>query len=373
MFEKTKACCDSFLQMGIPGFDFLVYKDGKEFFRYMGGYRDPEKKLPIQGDERRWIYSCTKPITVTCAMQLWEQKKFTLDDKLSDYLPAYRNMTVRTEDGIRKAENPIRIRDLFQMTAGFSYNYHVPSVAALEKAVPEPTTRQVIDAMAKEPLLFEPGDRYSYGLGHDVLGALIEEWSGERFQDYAKNHIFDPLGMEKTTLRLPREEQDTVIPLYRFDPQTGERRPHPGADEYGYSYASGGAGCVTTIGDYMKFAEALCAGQRLLKRSTIAVIHANRLSDHQKRTYTLKSGEYGLGMRVPIPGRLRQDFGWGGAAGALLGIDPGRHLSMVYMQHTLNSPNQGLRGAMIETFLAELEGKDLPKADNDYKNYTLTY
>ena len=123
----------------------------------------------------------------------------------------------------------------------------------------------------------------------------------------------------------------------------------------------------------MKFAEALRSGERLLKRTTIDAIQSNRLNDHQKRTFTSKSGDYGLGMWVPRVGALRQDFGWGGAAGALLAVDPGRNLSMVYMQHLLSSPNQGLRGTMIETFLAELEGKDLPKADNDYKNYTLTY
>lgn len=374
MFEKTKACCDGFLQMGVPGFDFLVYRDGKEFFRYMGGYSDLEEKTPIRGDERRWIYSLTKPITVTCALQLWEQGKFALDDHLSDYLPAFRDMTVRTETGIRKAENPITIHNVFQMTAGFSYDYHSPSVNALQEKVPEPTTRQVIDAMAQEPLLFEPGDQYRYSLGHDVLGALIEELSGEAFQDYAKTHIFAPLGMENTTLRLPESEYATVSSLYKFHAETGNRIRHPGADEYGYNYVSGGAGCVTTINDYMKFAEGLRTGEQLLKRSTIDAIQSNRLTAHQGRTYTVKNGEYGLGMWVPRAGHLRQDFGWGGAAGALLAVDPGRGLSMVYMQHMLSSPNQGLRSSMVETFLAELEGReDLPKIDSNYKNYHLTY
>lgn len=374
MFEKTKAQCDAFLEMGVPGFDFLVYKDGKEFFRYMGGYSDLEKKIPIRGDERRWVYSCTKLITVTCAMQQWEQGKFQLDDLLSDYLPAFREMTVRTEDGIRKAENPIRIRHLFTMTAGFSYRYHSPAIEALCRHTPEPTTRQVIDALAQEPLLFEPGDRYNYSLCHDVLGALIEVWSGQLFQDYAKAHIFDPLGMENTTLRLPLEELGTMSPLYRFDKETGQRTRHPSSDEYGPNYVSGGAGCVTTIDDYMKFAEALRIGERLLKRSTIALMTENHLTDHQKRTFTIQTADYGLGLWAPKAGQLRQDFGWGGAAGALVGMDPGRGLSIVYMQHMLSSPNQGLRGRMIETFLTELEGiADTPKTDNDYQNYSLTY
>ncbi len=374
MFEKTKAKCDAFLEMGVPGFDFMVYKDGKEFFRYMCGHSDLEKSIPIRGDERRWIYSLTKPITVTAAMQLWEQGKFSLEDLLADYLPAFRVMTVLTENGLEKAEHPIKIRNLFTMTAGFSYNYHSPSIQVLCEQTPTPTTRQVIDALAKEPLLFQPGDQYRYSLAHDVLGALIEVWSGQKFQDYVKQHIFDPLGMDSTTLRLPLEELETVSPLYRFDKETGQRTRHPSADEYGPNYVSGGAGCVTTIEDYMKFAEALRTGEKLLKRSTIDLMTTNQLTDRQKRTYTVKTADYGLGLWTPKVGQLRQDFGWGGAAGALLAVDPGRGLSMVYMQHMRNSPNQGLRGAMIETFLSELEGReDSSEAPKDYQNYNLTY
>ena len=374
MFEKTKAKLDAFLEMGVPGLDFLVYKDGKEFFRYMGGSSDPEQGTPIRGDERRWIYSCTKPITVTAAMQLWEQGKFQLEDPLADYLPAFRDMTVWTENGVVAAENLIKIRDLFTMTAGFSYDYHSPSIQALCEKTPEPTTRQVIDALAKEPLLFQPGDRYQYCLAHDVLGALIEVWSGQKFQDYVKQHIFDPLGMANTTLRLSAEELDTVSPLYEFDRETGTRTRQATADELGSNYASGGAGCVTTIADYMKFAEALREGEKLLKRSTIDLMTQPWLTDHQKRTFTLKTADYGLGIWAPKEGQLRQDFGWGGAAGALLAVDVGRGLSMVYMQHLLDSPNQGMRGPMIETFLSELEGLEIQSQDpKDYKNYNLTY
>ena len=374
MFEKTKAVCDGFLGMGVPGFDFLVYRDGREFFRYMGGCSDPEKGTPICGNERRWVYSLTKPITVTAAMQLWEQGKFHLEDALADHLPAFQNMTVLTEAGIEKAENPIKIRDLFTMTAGFSYDYHSPSIQALCKQVAEPTTRQVVEALAKEPLLFQPGDQYRYSLAHDVLGALIEIWSGESLETYTKHHIFAPLGMESTTLRLPAEEFSTMIPLYEYDRQTGVRTQLQSADELGTNYASGGAGCVTTIADYMKFAEALRTGETLLKRSTIHMMCQNWLTDHQKRTYTIKTADYGLGIWAPKAGQLRQDFGWGGAAGALLAVDVGRGLSMVYMQHMLSSPNQGMRGAMIETFLAELEGlQEMPTNPNDYKNYNLTY
>ena len=126
----------------------------------------------------------------------------------------------------------------------------------------------------------------------------------------------------------------------------------------------------------MKFAEALRTGERLLKRSTIDLIKTNQLTPQQLEAFALsKRGfGYGLGMWVPREGSLRRDFGWGGAAGALVGIDPGRGLSMVYMQHLLKSPNQSIRHQLICTFLNELEGRDVPSpASAEDKSYNLTY
>ena len=108
MFEKTKALCDSFLDMVVPGFDLMVCKDGECVLRYMNGYSDRENRIPIKGDERYNIFSCSKPITCTAAMQLWERGAFKLEDKLSDYMPEFAEMTVRTEQGVRRAERPIR-------------------------------------------------------------------------------------------------------------------------------------------------------------------------------------------------------------------------------------------------------------------------
>ena len=89
MFENTKALLQHFLDRGVPGFDLKVMRDGKEIFRHMGGFADLEKKIPVKGDELYDIYSCSKPITVTAAMQLWEKGAFDLEDELSKYLPEY--------------------------------------------------------------------------------------------------------------------------------------------------------------------------------------------------------------------------------------------------------------------------------------------
>ena len=104
MFENTKRFCDSFLELGLPGFDLMVYKDGKCVLRHTNGYSDLENKVRMNGKERYNIYSCSKIITCTAAMQLWERGLFLLEDKLSDYLPEFEKMQVRTDEGVREAK-----------------------------------------------------------------------------------------------------------------------------------------------------------------------------------------------------------------------------------------------------------------------------
>ncbi len=281
MFEKTKALCDSFLDMGIPGFDLMVCRDGQCVLRYMGGYSDRENQIPMQGNELYNIYSCSKPITVTAAMQLWEKGLFQLDDPLSNYMPEFSHMTVQDGDTVRPAINPIRIRDLFQMTAGFSYDIHSP---ALEQFRADTNgrcpTRELCTALAKEPLRFEPGDQYLYSLCHDVLAALVEVISGQLFADYVKEHIFDPLGMTRSNFLLPMEDYAQAIPLYKGEGGQIILNPNGKVPVYrlGSEHASGGAGCVSTVEDYMKFLEALRLGDVVLKKDTIRFIQSQQLT-----------------------------------------------------------------------------------------------
>lgn len=365
MFKKTKALCDSFLELGIPGFDLMVCHNGQCVLRYMSGYSDRENKIPMQGNELYDIFSCSKPITVTAAMQLWEKGLFQLDDRLCDYMPEFTHMTVREGDTVRPAVNPIRIRDLFQMTAGFSYDLNSPALEQLRVDTNgRCPTREFCTALAKEPLRFEPGDQYLYSLCHDVLAALVEVLSGQSFAAYVKEHIFDPLGMTHSNFLLPMEEYKNVAPLYRGNQQTGQIELHPNGNvpayRLGTEHASGGAGCVSTVEDYMKFLEALRVGNILLKQETMDVIHSNRLTDHQGRTFPLGLYTYGLGMRVPIPGYPYTDFGWGGAAGAHLSVDVPHGLSIYYAQHVTLSPVQTLRSKVYNTVLEDMFGIVLP-------------
>ena len=244
MFEKTKLFCDSLLNMGVPGFDLAVFKSGKPILRYMNGYSSIEGKTKINGKERYNIYSCSKPITCTAALQLWEKGLFSLEDKLSDYMPEFKNMTVQTDSGIKKAQNPILIKHLFEMTAGFSYNMESNSFKnCINDTDGKCHTREAMKYLAKEPLLFEPGDRWEYSLCHDVLAALVEVISGEKFEDYVKKNIFDVVGMSNSTFMLPQNELESVAEQYKFENQ---KATNIGKEityfKIGTEYASGGAG-----------------------------------------------------------------------------------------------------------------------------------
>lgn len=378
MFENTKRFCDSFLTLGVPGFDLAVYKNGECLLRYMNGFAEPENGVKLNGKERYNIYSCSKVITCTAALQLWEKRLFSLEDKLSDYMPEFREMTVKTDAGIRKAEKPILIRHLFEMTAGFSYNYTSPQ---LKKAVQETNgrcpTRETMKYLAREPLLFEPGDRWEYSLCHDVLAALVEVLSGEKFEVYVKKYIFDPAGMKDSTFMLPQAEAETVAQQYSFENGKAENVGKRVSYKIGSEYASGGAGCISTVDDYIRFLEGLRT-HKLLKAETLALMKTDRLTEDQKRTYWLKDTHgYGLGVRCPKDHGEYLDFGWGGAAGAYLAVDTENEISIFCGMHLLLSPAQGIRSMLYRFVRAELfDHSDFENIREELKrlyNYSLTY
>ena len=361
MFENTIKFCDELLSLGVPGFDLMVCKDGECVLRHMNGYSDVENKVQMNGKERYYMYSCSKVITCTAALQLWEKGMFSLEDMLSDYLPEFREMTVSTTEGLKKAENPILIKHLFEMTAGFSYRMNSPFLQKCKKDTNgECPTRETMKYLAKEPLLFEPGERWLYSLAHDVLAALVEVVSGEKFEDYVKKNIFHVLEMEDSTFMLPDSELHTLCEQYKYDSveKVAVNVGKGNEAKFGSKYASGGAGCISTVEDYMKFLEALRT-YKLLKEETVALMQTDRLSDAQRKTYTKRDTHgYGLGVRCFKKDGVDHDFGWGGAAGAYLAIDIEKKLSLYFGCHFLSSPIMELRAMIYRFVYAELFAPD---------------
>lgn len=360
MFESVKRLCDSFIENGMPWFDLSVCQDGKEILRYADGFSDVENGVRVNGKERFNLYSCSKVITCVAAMQLWEKGAFSLDDRLSDYLPEFENMTVKTEDGIRPAKRPILIHNLFEMTSGLTYDRATENMLrAIKETGGKCPTREVMKYLALDPLAFDPGDKWLYGLSHDVLAALVEVLSGQKFDDYINEHIFAPLGMKDTAFVISKEERATLAPLYDYDPETKKAvscGPEIPSYVIGTEYAAGGAGGVSSVDDYMKFIEGIRT-RKLLKDGTVRLMKTDRLTDEQRPYFTMRSTHgYGLGIRCRKKDGILDDYGWGGAAGSWLAIDDERKLSIFFGTHIAGSPFNSVRSYLYRFVLADLYG-----------------
>lgn len=358
-FKPLSKFIDRMTDWRIPWAEVLVLHQNQEVFRYRGGYADLEGRIPIHDRQIIRLYSLTKIMTCTAALQLIEKGEMLLNDPLSDYLPEYEEMTVRVtspsgEVTIEKAKRPIRVRDLFTMSSGLSYDIHSPSIQdVVRRTSGRAPTREVAKAIAKEPLLFEPGTRWSYSLSHDVLAALVEVVDGRRFSAYIRDEITGPLGMRDTGFELSDEDRSRLAPQYEYMEALGKPVLKEGNDyRLGSEYESGGAGLFSTVEDYAVFLNALTnegespEGVRILAYETVNLMRTDHLTEVTRSHFSwsqLAGYGYGLGVRThcskEISGSLSPlgEFGWSGAAGCLAIMDPSSQVTVMYAQHMLNN------------------------------------
>ena len=359
-----------------PGVDCIVYKNHEQVFRYFTGMRDIENGKPMNGNELYFIFSMTKMLTCTCALQLLEEGKYLLNDPVSMYLPEFEKMKITSDeldneiarkieagevigggnavknDGY--AKTPITVKHLFTMTAGLDYDLESENI---KKALSEgrTSTRELVRAISGTVLGFEPGTRFRYSLCHDVLGALIEVWSGMSFGEYMKANIFDKLGMKNTFFGKPKDEErlSRMPARYVYDENGMPKRTTLDC-EYNLSeeYESGGAGLTSCAEDYALFLDALAnggvgkTGERILSESSIELMQTNHLAGEALADFDdwHPGYGYGLGVRTHMnpakSGILTPvgEFGWGGAAGAFALVDPKNGLSVTFFQHIHAAP-----------------------------------
>ncbi len=372
-FTRLKDYMDKMVsEYKVPGVDCVVYREHEMLFRYYTGVKDKENNIPMQGDELYLIFSMTKMLTVTCALQLLEQGKYLLTDHLSMYMPEFEKMLVtrdelNTENAAKittgaligenvnlkadfYAKNPITIKDLFVMGAGLDYNLEAPGI---KKAVSEgrTSTREVVGALSETVLGFEPGTRFRYSLCHDVLGALIEIWSGMKFGEYMKKNLLDPLEMKDTFFDVPKDKvrQDRMAARYiAGDNGELERVPLECKFNITNEYESGGAGLASSASDYAVFLDALANGgvgkngNRILSEASVKMMGMNQIKGQAYDDFDeLRPGYgYGLGVRTHMDktrsGSLSPigEFGWDGSAGGFSMVDPVNKLSLTYFQHS---------------------------------------
>ena len=343
---------------GVPAYNIKIMKDRKVIFSRHKGYSNVQTKREMTTDSLVNLYSCTKVITCTAGMQLVERGKIMLHESVATYLPEFANIKVKERvDGkivLRDPKRELRIYDLFSMMSGLSYNLEYPSIIACrEKTNGRCPTVELVRGLASEPLEFDPGSRYCYSLSHDVLGALIEVVSGMSFGEYLKKNIFDVVGMKDTGFFVSEENKHRYADQYRCE--GGVVRPVSQDCVYklGTEYESGGAGLISCTDDYILFADALAnggvaqSGERVLSPRAIDTMRTSRITPELAHTYThTHFGQgYGLGVRTCVThagGTLIPlgAFGWDGAAGSFVLIDPENHAAIFYCQHMIgNSGN----------------------------------
>ncbi len=344
----------------IAGASVLVYKDGEMCFDKQYGYADIENNKPIEKDTIFRLYSCTKPITATALMILFERGELDLEYPLHKYIPAYKEMKIVDEQGnLTDCKTDITIRDLLNMTSGLVYpggwfeagRNAEPLFEEIISKLGTPdalTTLEIAERMAELPLYFEPGSMWNYGTSADVLGAVIEIISGMKLSEFMKKEIFDPLGMKDTSFYVPSDKWERFSRLY-MPTENGialYEGNHLGISDYKTppKFESGGAGLVSTVDDYMRFARMLLnggelEGVRILSENTVSFMTQNHMTDQQY--YSMQYGStkgygYGSFMRVLKNTALATtngdegEYGWDGWTGTYFTVNPKKNLIIVY-------------------------------------------
>jgi CubicO group peptidase (beta-lactamase class C family) len=366
-----------------PGTQVLIYRRGKVVHTTVQGFADLERKVPVKDDTIFRIYSMTKPITSVAFMMLLEEGRVALDEPVHKYIPEWKNLGVFQAGTFpafltRPPSRPMLIVDLLRHTSGLTYGFQQRSnvdaayrenkIGEVEKAG---TLQTMIADLAKIPLEFSPGEGWNYSVATDVVGYLVGLISGMPFEQFLKERIFNPLGMNDTDFFVPSDKAHRLAACYSADPKGGfnplaaERKgdltlqDDPATSSFlsPPSFISGGGGLCSTVADYLTFCRALLGGGelggvRLLGPKTLKLMASNHLPggvDLPAMSRSLFSEAayngigFGLGFAVTmnpaqtlIPGSPGE-FSWGGAATTSFFIDPAEELIAIFMTQVLPS------------------------------------
>ncbi len=332
----------------------MIARGGKlvHFEKY--GMQDIATAKPVGFDTIFRIYSMTKPITSIAVMMLYEEGHFQLSTPLSEFIPAFKDMQVYTENGEETvaAEREITIKHVLTHTAGFTYGSESDHPIAqrhedffnVYDRVKEVDLAKAMEELGKIPLFFQPGTRWYYGMSSEVVCGLIEAVSGMPLAEFLKTRIFNPLGMHDTDFSVPEEHADRYATLYEPTEDGGIQAVQEVFGANGpLSFYHNGIGLQSTAADYLRFCQMLLNGGeldgvRLLGRKTVECIRTNHLSDDYEIPPFLAPGcGFGLGFQVvtdvadtPALGSLGT-YDWAGAACTKFWIDPVEDLIGILM------------------------------------------
>jgi CubicO group peptidase (beta-lactamase class C family) len=341
----------------VPGAVALIARRGQLAYFETFGKRDPASGAPMQRDSLFRIYSMTKPIVSVATMMLWEEGRFLLSDPIAKYLPELGPLKVAVARGAEidqiDAERPITIQDLLRHTSGLTYEFrgngpvHKLYMAARIYSRDQTNAEQVA-ALAKLPLLHQPGTKWEYSRSTDVLGRLVEVLSGVSLGEYLQAHILKPLGMIDTAFYVSPASLARLAEGFAKDPDTGSGVQLVNVKD-APKFESGGGGLVSTTADYARFLQMLLNrgkldGVRYLSRKTIELMTSDHLGPITGAPDLLLPGYgFGLGFAIRlqpgishVPGSVGQYF-WGGLAGTTFWVDPAEELFAIMM---IQAPGQ---------------------------------
>jgi CubicO group peptidase (beta-lactamase class C family) len=350
----------------LPGAVVAIMRRGQLAYLQAVGVRCPATREALGTDALFSIASMTKPMTSAAILLLVEEGRVLLGDSITAYLPQLAGLQVATPDGsLRSPKAPVTIQDLLRHTSGMTYGErgataaHARYPSASMGAAETLSKEDMLAALVQAPLLFDPGTDWEYGFSTDVLGFVVEAVTGQTLGGVLLDRIWEPLGMVDTTFALsPDMRSRYALPLLN-DPLTGHPNPpiHHAVTNV-QRWQSGGAGCVSTASDYLRFAEMMRRGGRggvgsdpsthhqILGRATIALMTADHLpttfSDVIAENMDPAAAGYGFGLGVAVRRQAglaamagsRGDFAWSGVYGTYFWVDPKEELSVVFLAAT---------------------------------------
>lgn len=334
----------------IPAIDCSVYREHEEVFRLSCGHSDREGKIPVSPQDEYWIYSVSSIAAATVFLQMTERKILEENYPVAYYLPKFAKLTYCNGRERTKCRKTLKIRHLISMQGGYGYTVS-QKLSDYIASNPNADLQELAAQFAKEPLRFEPGEHFALGWCMDVLGAAMEAACGKSLEQWLREELFEPLGMENTGFH-PDEEQTSRISAQYSMTVSGEIMPEC-CDKNLFitmpNFDSAGAGLCSTVNDYILLADALACGgvgkngKRILSEESVKRFSKNLLEKTQLADFRRISRRpgygYGYGVRTCISElnfEPKGTFGRDGEAGAHVLIDPVNKLSLVYFQHVLD-------------------------------------
>ena len=355
----------------MANFASFVARNGQIVHHKAYGYKDSEN-IPLKTDDIfRWA-SQSKAITTVALLTLFEENKFMLDDPVDRYLPMFANPQVyvsgSVEDGnliTRPAKRKITIRHLLSHSSGYSYKFFGEDLQVIHYDQPV-TTREVVERIARTPLMHDPGEKYTYGFGIDIAGYLAEVLSGKNLYELMKERILDPLEMNDTHFYLPPAKHDRLVKVYtrpspteRYSVSTKEiEQIYPLAADQ--PYHGGGAGLCGTIENYARFCQMILNkgefnGKRILGRKTVELMYANQLLDVEG-TYRFSLGFEIYSHRNSLRTMASEGtLKWGGAYGTQYFIDPTENMIVLFYTNASGWNNPSIADRFLISVYQALE------------------